>query len=504
MITISKKTGIKQNTPNSYRQIMKGTSLFGGVQVIIIIIGLIKSKFVAALLGTTGMGISGLYTTTLSLIQVITGLGLSSSAVRVIAEANGSGDDKRISQTILMFRRWVWITGLLGIVITVSLAPILSKWTFGSQEYIWNFIWLSVICFLSAISSGQNVILQGMRRLKLMAKSSLLGSVFGLLISVPLYYLYGLKGIVPSLIIAALCSLLFSWYFSRRIIVQQSKQSWKETFHSGYAMAKLGFVMMFSGLMVALSSYIITLFIGNKGGASDVGLYRAGWTIAIQYTGLVFTAMGTDFYPRLAAVNKENVKLESLVNQQAEMGMLILCPLLVTMICFVPFIIKLFYTSEFMPIAPMIRWSMIGMVFKMASWSVAFVIIAKGDNKTFFITETIGNITILLCNLSGYWFWKIEGIGIAFVIAYLLYCILIIFLTKKLYGICYNRSFIVLFLKAMLFVTCAFIISHFKNDTIWGYIPLMLLVICSIAFFIHEMNKRIEIKGVFSGIMKRE
>ena len=49
---------------SSYRQIMKATSLFGGVQIFQIIISVIRSKFVAILLGPSGMGIVGLLAST--------------------------------------------------------------------------------------------------------------------------------------------------------------------------------------------------------------------------------------------------------------------------------------------------------------------------------------------------------------------------------------------------------------------------------------------------------
>ena len=79
---------------SSYRQIMKATSIFGGVQVYNIIISVIRSKFIAVLLGPTGMGISGLLTSTTGLIGNITNLGLSTSAVKNVAAANASGDSK--------------------------------------------------------------------------------------------------------------------------------------------------------------------------------------------------------------------------------------------------------------------------------------------------------------------------------------------------------------------------------------------------------------------------
>ena len=53
------------NNDQSYRQILKATSLFGGVQVFSIIISVIRSKAIAVWLGPLGVGIIGLLTNSL-------------------------------------------------------------------------------------------------------------------------------------------------------------------------------------------------------------------------------------------------------------------------------------------------------------------------------------------------------------------------------------------------------------------------------------------------------
>ena len=163
----------------------------------------------------------GLLNAPLQLIISITGLGIAFSAVRDISEAHGSGDQNRIARTITTLRRWSWFTGLLGAVITISLAPLLSQWTFGNSEYTWAFVWLSVTLLLQAISKGQSAILQGTRRLKDMAKAGVIGSALGLITSIPLYYWYGIKGIVPAMILLQLLVLFLSWYFSRKVKVEK-------------------------------------------------------------------------------------------------------------------------------------------------------------------------------------------------------------------------------------------------------------------------------------------
>ena len=251
---------------SSYRQIVKATSLFGGVQVITILFGIIRVKFVAVLLGTQGVGIIGLLNSPLQLIASVTGLGISFSAVRDVSDANASNDKFRILKTIISLRRWSWFTGLLGVVVTMVFAPLLSQWSFGSKEYTWAFIWLSITLLLQAISKGQTAILQGTRRLKQMAKAGVIGSGLGLVTSIPLYYWLGISGIVPALILSAVASLLLSWYFSRKVAVEKITLTKRETFITGTNMARLGISMTIAGFIASLSTYILNAFISNHGG----------------------------------------------------------------------------------------------------------------------------------------------------------------------------------------------------------------------------------------------
>ena len=174
----------------SYRHIMKATSLFGGVQVFNIIIQIVRAKFIAVLLGPTGLGIMGLLTATLGIIGSLTNFGLSTSAVKDIATASGTGDEKRISKVVTAFSRLVWFTGTLGLIITVILSPWLSQLTFGNSDYTIAFIWLSITLLFNQLSSGQMVLLQGLRKLRYLAKANISGSAIGLIFTLPLYYFW--------------------------------------------------------------------------------------------------------------------------------------------------------------------------------------------------------------------------------------------------------------------------------------------------------------------------
>lgn len=481
---------------SSYRQIFKATSLFGGVQVFTILIGIVRVKFVAVLLGTTGVGIIGLLNAPLQLIISITGLGISLSAVRDISEASCSGDQTRIARTITTLRRGSWLTGLLGAIVTITFAPLLSQWSFGNRDYTWAFVWLSVILLLQAISRGQNAILQGTRRLKEMAKASVIGSALGLITSIPLYYWYGVKGIVPALIISAITGLSLSWYFSRRVIIEDIDLTYKETYASGLRMAKLGVYMTLAGFLATLSSYILNTFISNRSGVEQVGLFNAGWGVVGQYTGLVFAAMATDYFPRLSAIQTDNEKLKELVNQQADTALLIMTPLLVLLIITMSLVIRVLYTPAFLPIVMFANLTILGMQFKIVTWAMGYVTLAKGNGWLFLITEVVSGIVVLLLNLIFYYFYGLNGLGISFIITYIISMVFIYYVLKWKYHFNLPLNFFVRLLLTYGFVVASFLTVFLPGIT-YRYLTGIIILVLSVCFSFYRLNNLMDLKSFF-------
>ena len=431
---------------SAYRQIMKATSIFGGVQVFNILIGIIRSKFVAVLLGPTGMGIAGLLAATTGMIAGLTNFGLGTSAIKDISAAHGTGNTVRVSTVVTIFRRLVWITGLLGSIITLAFSQWLSQVTFGNKEYTYAFILISITLLLNQISTGQGVLLRGMREIGYMAKSGMIGSVLGLLTTIPLYYLYGINGIVPGIIVTSVTSLLLTWYFSRKLCIKPVYVSKVRTIAEGKGMLKMGFMISLSGLITLGASYIVRIYISNTGGVDQVGLYNAGFAIINTYVGLVFTAMSTDYYPRLSAVAHSNEKSREVINQQAEIALLILAPIIMVFLVFINWVVIILYSTKFLPVKDMILFAALGMFFKAASWAIAFIFLAKGASKLFFWNELFTNIYLLAINIAGYYFWGLTGLGISFLVAYILYLIQVFVVARLKYDFGYTTAFYKIFL----------------------------------------------------------
>lgn len=447
---------MSENNQSSYRSIFKATSLFGGVQVYQILIQIVKSKFVAVILGPAGVGIMGLYQSGLQLIQQISSMGLAQSAVRDVSEANGSNDLQRIAKTVTVVRKLVWFTGLLGLIVVACCSPLLSKVSFGNYDYTIPFIILSVTLLLDQLSAGQKVVLQGTRRLKDLAKCTAFGVTFGLITSVPLYYWLGVDGIIPTLILNSTCSLALSWLYSKKIKIEKVYVTPKQTLEQGKQMLVMGISLSLSGIFASIASYAIRAYIQAKGGVDQVGLFQAGFVIISTYVGMVMNAIGTDYYPRLAAINKDNTKCREAVSQQGEIAVMILAPMLTVCLVFMPFVLKVLYSDRFLAANEYISWACLGMMMRLAAWVISYMFVAKAESRLVVKLELSVNLYYILFSVIGYKFLGLVGLGVAFALEYAIYFMQCYFIAKKRYDFSFSKNFIRTYLIHLILLMLCF------------------------------------------------
>lgn len=487
----------------SYRQIFKSTSLFGGVQVFNIIISIIRSKIVAVLLGPAGMGLFGLFTTTLDLISGLTNFGLGNSAVRNVAAANETNNNDKIAQIVVVVKKMVWLTGLLGALATFLLAPLLSRTTFGNSDYTTAFYWLSLTLLFNQLAIGQNVLMQGTRKLVYLAKANMLGSLLSLFISIPFYYFNNIKGIVPTMVLTSICSMIIAWFFGQKLRFTRTVVPRSEALSEGKDMLRMGLLLSISGFATIGGSYLVRIYISNTGSMSDVGFYNAGFAIIGTYVGMIFTAMGTDYYPRLSMVAKEHERAKELINHQAEIALLILAPVLCAFLIFIDWGVILLYSAKFIPVNGMIHWAALGMYFKAASWAIGFVFLAKGDRKLFFWSEIASLSYMLLFNIAGYNLWGLEGLGISFLAGYVVCYFQVFFLAKKYYQFKFENSFYKIFSIQVCLGISSFLAVRYL-PSFWSYAVGIIFIGISLLFSVKEMDKRMGVlKSLKNKLNKR-
>jgi PST family polysaccharide transporter len=406
---------------NSYREIVRSTAITGGSQTICTLIGMLRNKIIAVLLGPGGVGEVAALMSAVDFVGKASGLGIGSSAVREISEAHGTGKLARFSQSVTVLRRVCWATGLLGWVLVVVLAEPLSQWTFGSSEYRWAIAILGATVLLGQLMAGQAAVIRGTRRIGLLARQSVLAAILTTLSSAAIYAFWGRRGIVAVLLTTAAITLFLSWYFARQVPFEKTPVTWRGTLQESRRLIGLGLAFSLSSIVTLGVAWAIQSMITRGFGTEGNGQYSAALSLSLQFAGFVLAAMGADFYPRLAASSGDHAKMNRLVNEQTQIGMLIALPGLLAMLATAPWIVWVFYSARFQAAADLMPWLLLGMYGRVISWPMSYLTIALGRGKTYLATEGITGAIQLLLAATLLEIWGVMGVAISFAAIYGLY-----------------------------------------------------------------------------------
>ena len=449
---------------NGYHHILKYTSIFGGVQGLNIIVSLVRNKFVALLLGPSGMGLVSLFNTTVNFVSQSTTLGVSMSAVRHLSDFPENDNHPQIVQFVKVVRAWSLLTALLGTLVCMVLGPILSSTTFAWGDHTMHFILLAPAVGMLAITGGETAILKGRRRLRSLALVQVGAVMAALLLSVPVYYFFGETGIVPVIVAMAFVTMLLTVNSSYRLYPLQLRGA-KGILGEGMEMVRLGVAFTLAGIIGSGAEMLIRSWLNVEGDLGMLGLYNAGYMITVTYAGMVFSAMETDYYPRLSAVNTDVAAANETVNKQTEVSILIVSPMLVGLIIFLPVLIPLLFSKEFLPVITMTQVATLAMFFKALTLPVAYITLARGYSMMYLFLESTYFVVFVLLIIFGYQQWGLLGTGIAITLANLFDYLMINGVARWRYG--YKMSSTVMRYSAIHILIG--LLAYFTTITVEGY-----------------------------------
>lgn len=480
----------KKREENSYRSILKGTSVFGGLQLFQIGISLVRGKFVAMFLGPTGMGISALFNTSGQTIQQFSQLGLNFAVVKEAAAVKD--DESGLKKVVSVTGRLMLIAALLGAVLCCVFAMPLSRLTFGTSDYYWQFMLLSLMIFFGVAGQGYTAVLQGLHKYRMVTTTLVSGSLAGLLIGVPLYAVWGNKGIVPAMVVMAF-SVSLTAFIGVRKTVKKDRGRFEWSLHRPLVrrLVLMGLVLMSSEVIGVLCNYLTNLFIRFLGPFESVGLYQAANSLTNQYAGLVFMAMLLDFFPRLSAAANDNVKIRDIVNRQMEIVGLIATPLICLLILTSPLVIQILLTDSFLPIMPLMRWLGLGVLVRAVMTPMGYIAFAKDNKKLLFWLEAVFcNFLTLTLNCLFYFWFGLIGLGYALVLDCLLCLAIYYAVNNRLYGYSISRGAFRESVLGLMLGSACFAASLMEDDVV-SYIIMGVITVVAIGRSLKVLRTKI-------------
>jgi O-antigen/teichoic acid export membrane protein len=307
---------------------------------------------------------------------------------------------------------------------------------------------------LTVAASSQSALLNGLRRIGDIARVSVASAVLSTALGIGALWLWGLQGLLVFVLVIPVSSFVMGHvYVARLPRLIAPRTPLPQLLGQWRAMARLGAAFMVAGAAVSLGQLAVRALIQRELGSEALGQFQAAWAISMTYVGFVLAAMGTDYYPRLTASISDHAAVNRMVNEQAEVALLLAGPVFLAMLALAPWVIGLLYSSQFAEAAVILRWQVLGDILKVAAWPMAFIILASGDGRTFMLTESLVIGVFAGLVWVGLPLLGVQATGLAFIGMYVVYLPMIYWLARRKTGFAWS-SHVKRLLPALIAVSC--------------------------------------------------
>lgn len=411
--------------------IVKVFSLTAISTLVKMLTGFVSIKIVAVILGPEGLALMGQLNNFATIIMSVAAVGINNGITKYVAEYR---DDNTMFRNLLSTAYRITIigslvSGLFMIVCNTLLGEILLK----TAEYNYIFILFGLTVVFYAMNNLLLSVVNGLKEFKLFVKINIANSILGLIYTVTFVLIGGLHGAFISFVtyqsISLLISLVmlrhFEWFSRANFRAKYSTPIARRYVH--YSLMTLVSVSVVPVAQLVLRSYVIVNISGT-----EAGWWEAMNRLSSMYLMIITSSFGVYYLPRLSELkSKIELKCEILKAYKVIFPMLIVGFPIIYFLRF--FIIKVLFTPDFYPMESLFIWQLLGDLFKIGSWLLAFLMLAKAQTVAYISTEIIFSIlyvilALLLIRTNG-----IIGLVQASLINYIAYLIIMVILFRKIF-----------------------------------------------------------------------
>lgn len=405
------------------------TSVLTAISTIIkVISAFIINKVIAIYVGPSGLAIVGQLQNFMELIVTFSNGAITNGIVKYTAEY------QTIEQKQKIFSSSIVISLICSLIISIFLfgfSEYLSELILKDIQYSSVFVVFGATIFLFALNTILMSILNGQKEIKKYVLVNIASSIFSLFFTSFLIMQLNLMGALYALVVNQ--SVIF---FVTLTFVIKSNWFKLEYFKQGLdkesllKLSKYSLMAITSALTVPISHLIIRNYISENLGWEEAGYWQGIWYISTMYLMLVTTSLSVYYLPRLSEI-QDNGELKKEVFNGYKIIMPIVIVVSILIFLLKEYIVLIAFSDKFMPMMELFAWQLIGDVIKIASWLLAYLMLAKAMTKVFIYTEVGFSALFVLLSIYFIDSFGLIGITYAFSLNYFLYLIMMIFIFRK-------------------------------------------------------------------------
>jgi len=378
---------------------------YTGISTLIkLITSYVTVKVVASIIGPSGVALVGQLQNFTSIFTTVGAGGINNGVVKYVSEYK---DDKTNLQKYLRngFKLTAYFSGISSFFLII-LSTYFSRWVLFEEKYNYLFILFGVNLMLLSFNNFFLSVLNGFKEFKKFVIINIFTNIISLIFTIALVWLYDLKGALIALVTYQGFVLLITLYYLKRK-TWFSKQLWgswdKQIVKKFFSYTLMALV---TAMTLPVSQLLIRGYIIKEYSITDAGFWEGINKISAMYLMFITTSFSVYYLPKLAEITDNNILRKEIIKTYRIITPLIFVTLL--MIYFLKdLVINILFTKEFYPMKELFLWQLIGDFFKIMSWLLAFVMVAKSMTKLYIITEILFAISLVLLS---YYFINRSGI----------------------------------------------------------------------------------------------
>lgn len=379
--------------------------------------GLLLLKIIAVSLGPEGFGRLGHFMSLIAILSVLAGGGILNGIVKYIAEYRQS--PQKLTSFVSSAFTYSVIFSIVLFSLLLAFAEELSLAIFKStnEAYLIRFLGLVQIFYCGVTFC--NGVVNGLRETERFAKIAVIGVLIGLPISGFFAYAGGLPGAVIGLALLNV-GMLFPGVIEIYRLGYFKRIKFLINFDYFKRISQFSLMQMFSLATLPLAEiYLRTLIIADAG-FTQAGIWQSLMRLSAVYTSFFATFLAAYYMPTLSGMLGRDRVVKYVGRYMLSIAGLFVS-VAVVIFLFRDFVFSLIFSREFVIPAANLAYQLIGDFFKILSYTIGFLLVAKANTKLYIFSELVQTacylgVAVTMIRLGG-----ISQIFAAYAVANLIY-----------------------------------------------------------------------------------
>lgn len=387
-------------------------------------------KVVASVVGPGGIALIGQLQNLVGIMTALGGGGINNGVVKYVAEHKD--DETLLDKYIQIGLRITIIFSLILGAFLILAAEYFSIQLLLDDKYSYVFTCLGINLILISLNNYFVSILNGFKEFKKFVTLNIITSIVGLFFTVCLVYIYKLEGALLSLVTYQSIIILITYLFVRKTPwFKRTKLwgAWNRVIVKRYLSYSLMAVV--SALTLPLAQLFIRSEIINNLSLTDAGYWEAMNRVSALYLMFITTSFTVYYLPILSEIQDKLMLRREIFKIYK-----IITPVIIVSLIFIyytkDFVITLLFSDEFRPMLGLFFWQLLGDFFKIMSWILAFIMVAKSMTKVYIVTEVVFSLLFVVLAMKFMYHFGLLGITQAYCLNYFLYLGIMVIIFRKL------------------------------------------------------------------------